>query len=151
MKLYHIYQARKGKAYTIKAGNFLSRRENSNERRDLSIKEKTSPSLNGPSLSRKGPFFQERGLSITEGTSLSRKGPFYRGGDLLFIEEPFFWERNFSIKGHLFLARNITFHREKDLSDTETNSPCQPLHDKYLCDKLLKFLCRKGQNFHMSS
>ena len=90
MKLYHIYQARKGKTNTIKAGNVLSRRENSNQGRDLSIKEKTSPSLNGPYLSRKGHFFQERGLSITEGTSLSRRGPFYRGGDLLFIEEPFF-------------------------------------------------------------
>lgn len=114
MKLYHIYQARKGKAYTIKAGNFLSRRKNSNEGRDLSIKEKTSPSLNGPSLSRKGPFIQERGLSITEGTSLSRKGPFYRGGDLLFIEEPFFRERNVSIKeGTFVFGKEYNFSSRK--------------------------------------
>ena len=51
----------------------------------------------------------------------------------------------------MFLARSITFYQEKDLSNTETNCPCQPLNDKNLCDKILKFLCRKGQTFHMSS
>ena len=88
MTLYHIYQARKGKTYMIKAGNFLSRRENSNQGRDLSIKElRTSVSI--LYLGMKGPFQLERGLPINEGTSLSgkgpsssRKGPFHQGGGL---------------------------------------------------------------------
>ena len=69
-----------------------------------------------------------RDLSIKEGT-------FFSSEDLCFKEETIL-----SRKGHLFLARNITFHQEKDFPNTETNSPCQPLNDKYLCDKLLKFL-----------